>query len=209
MTDTHPAARKFDLGKVTVQVFGGMLAGAAASYLFLGHVENLRIADGVALIVALVCVIAALRLFAESFNPAKVGARLEVEGEGTPKEAAAVRVQALLLIVTALGLIWPPIGAVIGAPTPLWTYAIVAACALVSVGYTVRFFRVADEFQLERTKTAGWWTYFIGYMALLVYASAERLGLAPALTSWDVVVGLSALALLAPLFAGHGKPRRG
>ena len=181
-------------------------AGAGVMYVLLTYGAELRWSDQVAVIVAFMCLASGARIMFESFNSRALGQRLQVEGDSTPKEAAQARLLALLQMALGGVMIWPPLAARLGWPAPPWTYAIVAGFLAIRIAYTIYMFRRTDEFTRQRVRHATWWTYFIGQTALLAYACAERLGLAPAATAWDILVLLVALSLVTSAFTGLTKP---
>ncbi|MBS0385570.1 MAG: hypothetical protein JSS00_09505 [Proteobacteria bacterium] len=180
------------------------LLGAA---LFLGAYGThlARWSDAVAIVVALMCAASALRLAAESFYPDALGARIGVEGPSTAREVRQVRLQAMLLVALAIALVWPVTATWLHWPAPAWAYVVTAAFILVRITYTWVVFARADEFSRQRTRQMGWWIFFAGQTALLAYASAERLGLAPTLTAWDILVLMQFLSIMMAAFLGKAR----
>ena len=159
-----------------------------------------RWSDLIAIVVGCVCAAGAARLMAESFDPVALGKRMCVEGPGTPKEAAQVRLQALLMLVLGLTLAWPPLATFTGYPAPMWSYAVIAAFVVIRLVYTHYMFQNGDEFLRQRVRNSTWRAYFIGQTALLAYAGGERLGLLAPLTAWDVLTLTMALSILVSAF---------
>lgn len=175
------------------------LLGAAA-WLAIYGTRLGRWSDAVALVVALMCAAGAARLLAESFDPVALGKRMGVEGASTAKEAAQVRLQALLMLVLGLTLAWPPLATLSGYPAPIWSYAVIAAFVVIRLLYTHYMFQRGDEFLRQRVRNGAWRAYFIGQTGLLAYAGGERLGLIPALTAWDVLTLTMALSIVVSAF---------
>lgn len=190
---------------VALRLLVSLAFGAAVAWLYVSHAQSFSISDGIAFAVATICVLSASRLFVESMNAKALGQRMQVEGAGTPKEINGARLQALLLLALGIALVWPPLATLYHWPAPVWAYALTAAFILVRIGYTLTMFARGDEFLRQRVKNATWWTYFWGQTALLAYASAQRMGLAPPITAWDIVVWFVALSILMPLFIGRAK----
>jgi hypothetical protein len=159
-----------------------------------------RWSDLIAIVVACMCAAGAARLMAESFDPVALGKRMCVEGPGTAKEAAQVRLQALLMFVLGLTLAWPPLATLAGYPAPIWSYAVIAAFVVIRLVYTHYMFERGDEFLRQRVRNSTWRSYFIGQTALLAYAGGERLGLVPPLTAWDVLTLTMALSIVVTAF---------
>ncbi|MFZ2030886.1 MAG: hypothetical protein WAU68_11295 [Vitreimonas sp.] len=204
MTQTANPPR-INVGASLVRMTIGAALGGGALYLYMTHAAEIRWADGVAIAVSLICFIAAVRLFGESLDPKKLAVRMEVEGETTPKEANSARVQAVLLIALGVSIVWPVIATLNGWPAPVWAYAVTAIFIVIRVGYTLVMWRTTDEFARQRTRQVAWWTYFVSQTALIAYAGAERLGLTPPLTAWDIMVLTTATSIAVAAFIGRAK----
>ena len=59
----------------------------------------------------------------------------------------------------------------------------------------VRIYRQADELLRRAVIEAAAVTFFAGQLVLFLWAAAERLGAAPAITAWDIYAVLIALYL--------------
>lgn len=184
----------------------GAAIGAAAVWLYFSFARDLRWSDMIALMLALVCGIGAVRLFLDSLNRRALGRMLQVEGESSDEETAQARWHAAMMGVLGLMLIWPPVATLAGAPAPLWTYLVVAAALIANLWFTWRVFEGSDEYARQRMLEATWRASLAGQALLIAYAGAERLGLVPALTAWDVLVVFTAVSMLTPLF---GSSQRG
>jgi hypothetical protein len=182
------------------------IAAAGLIYALLTYGGALSWADQTAFLVAFMCVASAVRLMLESFNRRSLGALMRVEDAATSKEVAQARLQAVLLLALGGVIVWPPIAALMAWPAPLWTYGVVVAFLAVRIVYTIYVFRRGDEFARQRVRHVTWWTYFAGQTALLAYAAAERLGLAPTVTAWDILVLLVGLSIVMSAFVSPTKP---
>jgi hypothetical protein len=196
---------RLQVGASILRMLVGAALGGGALWLYWVNADQMRWSDGVAIAVALICFIAAARLFAESFNPKQLARRMEVEDETTPKEANAARLQAVLMAVLGVALIWPVIATLRGWPAPVWAYAVTAGFILIRIAYTMLMWRKTDEFVRQRTKNVAWWTYFVTQTALIAYACGERLGLVSALSAWDIMVLIQAASIATAAFVGRGK----
>jgi hypothetical protein len=205
MSDVSNPPRPINVGASIVRMLVGAALGGGALWLYATHAQSFRWSDGIAISVALICFIAATRLMSESFDPNKLGARLEVEGASTPKEVNGARIQAILLVALGIAIVWPAIATMQGWPAPVWAYAVTAVFIVIRVAYTLIMWRKLDEFARQRTKNVTWWTYFISQTGLIAYAGAERLGLAPPVTAWDIMVLITATSIATSAFIGRSK----
>lgn len=203
MSTTAP--QRPEIGQSLLRMVIGAALGGGALWLYWTYSHEIRWSDGVAIAVALICFIAAMRLFTESFNPKQLAKRLEVEDDTTPKEASAARLQAVLMLVLGVAMLWPVVATLQHWPAPLWAYAVIAIFIIIRIGYTLAMWTKADEFVRQRTKNVTWWTYFWSQTALIAYACAERLGLVSALTAWDIMVLITATSIATAAFVGRGK----
>lgn len=202
---TVATPRRSDIGASLIRMIVGAALGGGALWLYVRNAEEIRWSDGVAIAVALICFIAAVRLFAESFSPKQLAKRLEVEDDTTPKEANAARLQAVLMLVLGVAMVWPVVATLRHWPAPLWAYAVIAIFLVIRIGYTLAMWTKTDEFVRQRTKNVTWWAYFWSQTGLIAYACAERLGLVSALTAWDIMVLITATSIATAAIAGRGK----
>lgn len=183
----------------------GAVIGGAAVWLYFSFARDLRWSDMVALTIAVVCLIGAVRLFLDSLNRRALGRMLQVEGESSAEETAQARWHAAMMGVLGVMFVWPPLATLTGAPAPLWSYAVIAAALIANLWFTFRVFDGSDEYARQRMLQATWRASLAGQALLIAYAGAERLGLVPPLTAWDVLVVLTAVSMLTPLFGGAQK----
>jgi hypothetical protein len=202
-TEIHP--RRKSAASLVIEAILGAIMGAVAVSLYLTYAEQLRWADVVALMIAFICVIGALRLFAESFDPRALAERLGLEGDVTEKERRDVRLQAFISAAFGVTVIWPPLATLNGGVAPVWSYVLIAAFLAVQVWSNWRMGKSQDEYSRAYVRHLTWGGFIIGQTALLGYACAERLGLAPPLTAWDVFMVFTALSIVVPLFSMRAK----
>jgi hypothetical protein len=200
MSNVSEPAPRINVGASLIRLLIGMIVGGGAIWLYFTHVQEIRWADAVAIGVSLVCFLAAARLFGESFDANKLGRRMQVEGASTPKEITQARVQCLLWAALGVALIWPVIATANNWPAPAWMYAVTAAFLAIRIGYTMFASRHSDEFTRAYARNTIWWTYFVSQTALIAYACAERMGLVPPATAWDIMVLITLTSVLMPLF---------
>lgn len=193
-------APKTSPGAAVVQMLLGAAAGAATMITYVRFAERLHWADTLALCMALICLIGALRLFMRSFNPAGLGEMISAEGDSTEAEGRAARLQAAIFLCVGVSMALPPLAALQG-PAPFWFYVPLLAATAAQVWHTIHVFRHGDEFQRQKIRELSFRASFVGNVLLLAYAGGERLGFFPALTAWDVCVALTAVTMAAPLIA--------
>ncbi|MBS0297401.1 MAG: hypothetical protein JSR45_13915 [Proteobacteria bacterium] len=188
-----PAAAWRSLGRM---VIGAVLGGGATLLLYVG-LRRLDWADALALVCSLMCLISAVVLALASLDRNALSRTLKVEGEATPAEVRGARLQAVVLALAGLLLIAPVIAEVLGNPVPLATWLCLAALFVAQSGYNLQLWRKGDELVRRVILEAGALTFWIFQGGLFLYAAAERLGLVPAATAWDLFSAIMAAYLLA------------
>lgn len=196
------------IGTQLMRMLIGALIGAAACYLYFSYMREFRWADGVALGLAIVCFIAAVRIFLHARDKKLMGQLMrevsQIEGDSTPREMSQARLQALVLAALGVSLLWPPLATAQNWPAPWWSYSVIVATLAVKLWYTAHVFRVADEFTRQQIRDAAWRASFVSQTLLLAYAGAERLGLVQPVNAWDILVVMTGISILVPAF----NPRR-
>lgn len=205
MNTATQAQPRISLTKMAIEAILGAITGGIVVSLYLSYAEQFRWADFIALIVAMVCVIGGGRLFAESFDARAVAKRLGLEGEGTQSEKNELRMQALVSAAFAAAVIWPPLATLNGGAAPVWSYVIIAASLGLQIWSMWRMGKNNDEYARAYMRHLTWGAFVIGQTALLAYACAERLGVAPPLTAWDIFMVFTALSIVTPLFSMRAK----
>ncbi|MFT3729764.1 MAG: hypothetical protein QM759_18220 [Terricaulis sp.] len=200
MSNVSKSAPRFKASASLFRLTIGMIVGGVAVWLYMTNVEVVRWADAMAIAVALVCFIAALRLFVESFDANTLGRRLQVEGASTAKEINQVRIQCLLWVVLGIALLWPVVATVNHWPAPAWAYAVTVVFLAIRIGYTMYAARHSDEFTRAYARNTIWWTYFVSQTGLIAYACAERMELVPPATAWDIMVLITMTSVVMPAF---------
>jgi hypothetical protein len=181
----------------------GAAVGAGACLLLLTRLPDLQWADVLVLISALVCAISAVVLLFASFDRKALSRTLKVEGDPTAEEIRGARLQAGLLALTGLLIVAPiAVEAFVGvggagpsAPAAFYA-ALLLAFALQSIGNWT-LWRSGDEMVRRLILESGGLTFWVLQAALFLYAAAERLGLVPSATAWDMFAVTMAAYLLA------------
>lgn len=187
------------------RMLGGGIIGGASAWAYLTYARELHWADIIALTLAMICSIGAVRLFGDSFNRRTLAQMMSVEGESSEAEAKQARMQAVMMGVLGLGLMWPPLATLGGTPAPLWSYLVVAIPLIANVWFTWQVYTRSDEYARHRMLDLTFRASLIGQAALIAYAGGERLGLLAPLTAWEVMVVLTAVSIAAPLLGMQKK----
>ena len=177
---------------------GGYYFGKLAADLFPGAPGlaelGLRWSDGVAALVALAMLVASAAVGLSSLNRPRLGALLKLEGPATDEEVGYTRLQAAVMGLSALILFTPVVFSFTGL-TPAIALAVVVGLLLVHTIMNLRVYLQADELLRQIALESGAVTFWLGQGVLFVWAAAERLGAATAVTSWDIYVCLMAVYL--------------
>ena len=208
MSNVSEPAPQLNVGASVLRMLIGAVLGGGAIWFYYTNSQVIRWSDGIAIAVALICFIAAARLLGESFDAKKLSVRMDVEGDPTRREVNQVRLQCILLVALGVSIVWPVIATAQNWPAPIVAYAVTAVFIVIRVSYTLLMWRSADEFVRSRVTGISWWTFFISQTALIAYAGAERLGLMPPLTAWDIMVSITGISILVSALAGRPSVRR-
>ncbi len=155
-----------------------------------------RWADLLAGVLGLLMIATAGAMAVMSLSPAVVGRLLKLEGPAGPDELRDARLQALVLGLSGGIVMLPPLLAVAGIAPP-WALALLALLLAVHTALNLILYRRVDELFRRAVVEAGALTFWLGQGVLFLWAVAERLGAAPALTGWDIYVVLLAAYLVA------------
>lgn len=153
-------------------------------------------ADGLALLVAFGLIFGAAAALVTSLSPARLGRMYRLEGDASPTEIGLARRQALVFGFSGLLLTLPPIFSAAGL-SPLFGFVVVGLLMALHTVLNLRVYLQADELVRRTVLEAGAATFFLGQGVLFLWAAAERLGFAPALTAWDIYAVLMAFYLIA------------
>lgn len=208
MSGLFPASTPEWARKLSKAVFAGALCGAVGYTI--GHfaaelvpgpspdLSGLRWADAVAGLVAAVLLVACLGTAITSLDRRRLGKALKLEGPASDGEVRDTRIQAAILGLSGVIMVLPMI--LSGLRTP--ATASLAAVVLLLVLHTilnVRLYRSIDELFRRTVVEAGALTFWLGQGLLFLWAAAERLGVAPPLTAWDIYVVMMGAYLIVSL----------
>lgn len=187
-------ARQLSKAVLAGAVFGavGYGVGKLAADLFPGFspdLSGLRWADIVAGGVAALLLVACLGTGITSFDRRALGRVLKLEGPAGDDEVLSVRLQSLILGLSGVTMVLPMILSGIGLPVTA-SLAAVGLLLAVHTALNLRLFRSVDELFRRVVIKAGALTFWLGQGLLFLWAAAERLGVAPPLTAWDIYVVL-------------------
>jgi hypothetical protein len=156
--------------------------------------DGLRWADVAAALLALVLAGAAVVAAAVSFSPRSTARMLGLDGDAGPDEIRSVRFQALVCILSAVVMVLPILLPALGI-SPQVAMALVAVLLVGHTLLNVGMWRSSDELVRAISVEAGAAVFWIGQGLLFLWGAAERLGVAPGLSAWDVYVVLMGLYL--------------
>ena len=159
---------------------------------------NLRWSDILAALVAAGMVIGAGAVLITSLDAGRLGRMYGLEGAASATEIGQARFQSVVMGFSGVILILPVIFSLTGVPALIGVAAVAVLLALHTV-MNVRVYLQADELLRRAVLESAAVTFFLGQGLLFVWAAAERLGLAPTITAWDIYAVLMAFYLFASL----------
>ena len=157
---------------------------------------GIRWSDALAALVAASLLVAAIFVLVISYNPKKLGDLYKLEGPASADEAAQARAQSLVIAFSGVLLLLPLIFSLTGVPAVAGAVAIVLLLVVHTV-MNVKVYRQADELMRRTVIESSAISFFLGQGLLFLWAAAERLGVVPPITAWDIYAVLMALYLLA------------
>lgn len=157
--------------------------------------DAVRWADAVALLLAVALAVAAIVTLGVSFSGKRSARLLGLEGEAGADDVSALRRQGVVCVLSAIILVLPVILPVLGM-NALPAMALVAVLLIGHTLLNVDLWRRSDELIRAVTVEAGAVVFWLGQGLLFLWAAAERLGVAPTLSAWDVYVVLMGLYLV-------------
>jgi len=166
---------------------------------------DLRWSDALAGLTALAMLIGAGVVLAICLDPRRLGRLYRLEGPASAGEVGQARLQAAVMGLSGLILLLPLVFALSGVAGPAALGLIVVLLAIHTV-LNLKVWRGVDELLRRTTMEAATVTFFLGQGLLFAWAAAERLGVLPVLTAWDIYAVLMALYLVVSVFAAS---RRG
>lgn len=172
---------------------GGWLAKVAPGGFGLMD-KAIRWSDMLAVLVGAALVLGALLALFVSLDAKRLGRMYNLEGAASPKETGLARFQAAVMGFSGVILTLPIAFSLTGVSPVLGLGAIGLLVVLHTV-MNVRVYRQADELLRRAVMEAAAVTFFAGQLVLFMWAAAERLGAAPAITAWDIYAVLMTLYL--------------
>lgn len=155
---------------------------------------NLRWSDAVAAVAAISLVIGAAAVLMVSLDPVRLGRMYKLEGPASAEETAQARLQSVVMGLSGVILLLPMIFELAGLASIIALTIVVLMLAL-HTALNLKVYREIDELWRRAVMEAGTITFFVGQVALFLWAAAERLGVVPPITAWDVYAVLMALYL--------------
>ena len=155
---------------------------------------NLRWSDAVAAVAAISLVIGAAAVLMVSLDPARLGRMYKLEGPASAEETAQARLQSVVMGLSGVILLLPVIFELAGLASVVALTIVVLLLAL-HTALNLKVYREIDELWRRAVMEAGTLTFFVGQVALFLWAAAERLGVVPPITAWDIYAVLMALYL--------------
>lgn len=168
----------------------------------LASLQALGWSDAAALIVASLLLASGVAVLVAARSGRALAAATQAEGPARTVEVKDMRLQGAIVILSGLLLATPVVAALAGNPAPVSTFAALMAVFVVHGLMNLTLWRRGDEMIRRVIAEAGAAAFWIGQAALFAWAAAERLGVAPPLTTWDVLVVLMGLYLVCSASAG-------
>ncbi len=192
-----------------VQMGVGALAGAAAAIAGVSlsdfggvDLDQLGWSDHLALALAAIMIVSAVVIGLSSFS-ARAAARMldpESQAPARPPQLTLLRQQAAVMLLAGLMMGAPVLANLVVTPLPVElgvaTLAALIALLLLQTGLNFSIWNRGDEMMkgvMSEVATVCFWSM---QGALFLWAAAEKLGVAPPLTSWDLMSLLMAFYLL-------------
>ncbi|HYE44274.1 MAG TPA: hypothetical protein VEA44_00730 [Caulobacter sp.] len=198
-------ADKVRIGLAGIGLVMGGIAGAAVARLEKAGVlglEDVAWSDMLAGLIAVCFLVMAVVMTLASFNARAAARMVDPGGSGpaTPAQASLLRQQALVMGLAGGMMAAPAAASVLFGVVPpvlgsIVMLAIVAAF-LVQTAYNLLIWRRADELMRKAISETGAACFWILQGLLFLWAAAEKLSLAPALSAWDMMVLLMSVYLV-------------
>lgn len=198
-------------GAKTVRIFlfiAGLIVGGGSGY-FVGKLLKQGVIDAsrfgwsdhLAAIISVSLLALGLIIGVISFNRRAAARALSLE-EGrtaTPAQASFYRQQAVVVFLSGL-MMAAPLALValqhpVSGPLAWITMTGVVAVFLVQTAYNLTLWRRADEMLRQVISETGAVCFWVLQGALFLWACAEKLGIAPALSAWDLMALMMAFYL--------------
>jgi len=191
------------------QMAVGMVAGGAAAALGL-HVAEAGILDLASLtwsgtfglVLSLMLTVGGLFVLIASFSPKAAASVLDPSGAAPlrPGQATFLRQQGVVTLLAGIMMAIPVLVPLLlgppAAPLAMALMMALVALFLVQTALNISVWTRADEMMRQMIAEAGAVCFWVLQGGLFLWAAAEKLGLAPAISAWDATVILMAFYLL-------------
>ena len=198
-------ANRARLAMMAIGAAGGGLAaflGARASDFGGLDLDRLGWSDHLALALASIMIVTAVAIGLGSFS-ARTAARMmdpESVAPARPTQLTLLRQQGAVMFLAGLMMAAPVLANLFASPLPTElgaaTMAAVVALMLLQTGLNFSVWNRADEMMKRVISESATFCFWSMQGGLFLWAAAEKLGLAPALGSWDLISLLMAFYLL-------------
>lgn len=200
--DTRSRLLKLTGLAVAGAVVGYASATVLAEYVTLPSPDVLRWSDAAALLVAVMLIAGGVSVLAASRNGRALAAVTSADGPADPREVRDMRLQGVVLALSGLLLAAPVAAALSGNPAPVLTLIAIAAVFVLHTGLNLSLWWRGDEMIRRVIVESGALAFWISQAVLFGWAVAERLGVAPGLTAWDILVVVMGLYLTCSAVVG-------
>lgn len=187
------------VGLVAGAGFGALLAKLDADKILLR--ADLSWSDSAALWIGMALAVMGLVMLVISFNRKATGRIIDPNGviAASPSQITFQREQAIVSLLAGLMLMTPVVIAAIMQPVPK-AFGLIAIIGLLAVfllqtALNLSVWRRADELMRRMIAEAGATCFWILQAALFLWAAAEKLGVAPPLSAWDMTTVLMGVYL--------------
>lgn len=187
----------------------GAICGAAGAFVSrraaeagLFDLEALSWSYGLALVLGLIMGVSGLIAVATSFNARLTAQALDPDGSTPPRagQTTFYRQQGLVLVLAGLMMVAPVIAGQLYDPVPrglaIALLAGLVAASLIQTLLNLSVWNRADEMMRRMIAETGSICFWLLQGLFFLWAAAEVLGLAPALSSWDLMTVLMAVYLV-------------
>lgn len=198
MTSSTASARRLTVRSILVclgLVFGGAVGFAVGKLIKTGVIDvaSMRWSDEAAVVIAIALMALGLIIGLVSLNRRAAGRMMDPDGDrpATAGQASFYRQQGLVLFLAGAMMAAPVAAAVLYDPLPFpvasaFMLAVVAAF-LAQTAYNLLVWRRADELMRQTISQTGAVCFWVLQGLLFLWAAAEKLNLAPALSAWDMM----------------------
>lgn len=160
---------------------------------------NVRWSDALAALTGIALMIGAGVVMVISLDPRRLGRMYRMDEPASAEEGRQARFQAAVMGFSGLILLLPIVFALVGLDGGVAMGLIVLLLAVHTV-LNVRVWRGVDELLRRTAMESATVTFFLGQGLLFLWAAAERLGVLPPLTAWDIYAVLMTLYLSVSAF---------